>query len=464
MDLKQALRLERCPSGGEVKPARLAFVGAGGKTTALFILARELTPPVLVTTTTHFAVWQTSLADRHIRSEEMMNLENVVNGSTDKVILLTGGPTEEERLCGLNVEALHQVQEIADDHGWHLLVEADGSRQKPMKAPAEHEPAIPPFVDTVVVVMGLSALGKPLDADSVHRAEIFSKLGDIRIGDTISKEAIVKVLNHPQGGLKNIPVNARRVLLFNQVDSDARRKSASQMAAELLPSYHSVILANLSPVSMSGRSDRTIERDMQSILAAYEPVAGIVLAAGESRRFGQPKQLLTWQGMPLVRKVTLTAIEAGLHPIVVVTGSAGDLVQQAVKELPIVTIHNPDWMAGQSTSIRAGLSALPAHIGGAMFLLADQPFVSVSLLRALVECHAETFSPIVAPKVEGKRANPMLFDRDLFPYLLDLQGDVGGRLLLSRFTPSFVPWSDSKVLLDIDTPEDYQTLLDNVLL
>ena len=132
----------------------------------------------------------------------------------------------------------------------------------------------------------------------------------------------------------------------------------------------------------------------------------------------------------------------------------------ALAGLPVELAHNPEWSSGQSTSLSAGLLSLPPQTGSAVFLLADQPLVSPGLLRGLVEIHAAARPPIVAPLVRGQRGNPVLFDRSTFPDLLALSGDVGGRALFNRYTVSWLPWNDASLLLDVDTPEDYQTLLD----
>ena len=144
----------------------------------------------------------------------------------------------------------------------------------------------------------------------------------------------------------------------------------------------------------------------------------------------------------------------------VVTGHAADQVQTALAGLPVELVHNPDWAAGQSTSVIAGLRQLPPQVGSVVFLLADQPRVPAGLVRSLVETHAATCSAIVAPLVQGQRANPVLFDRRTFPDLLSLTGDVGGRALFSRYPVSWLPWNDTSVLFDVDTLEDYQALLD----
>ncbi len=108
---------------------------------------------------------------------------------------------------------------------------------------------------------------------------------------------------------------------------------------------------------------------------------------------------------------------------------------------------------------------LLSHLGeagwgsAAIFLLADQPQVTTSILRALMEKHAEGLHPVVAPMVMDRRANPVLFDRVTFPDLASLQGDVGGRAILHKYRVEYLPWHDDRLLLDVDTPEMYKRLI-----
>ena len=123
----------------------------------------------------------------------------------------------------------------------------------------------------------------------------------------------------------------------------------------------------------------------------------------------------------------------------------------------VIFIENPDWERGQSTSVKAGCSAIGGSVEGMVFLLSDMPLVGPDLVEALVSKHRRTLAPIIAPQFAGRRANPVLFDRALFSDLLSLEGDAGGRALFERYPVESIAWSED-VFLDVDTPEDLRRL------
>ena len=447
MNLLRALRLTPTRPKGAGTEGVISLVGAGGKTTAMFQLARQLIEsrktesPVIIIATTHLGAWQIPLADHHIIATDLAALENIPPHG----ITLITGEIENDRTKPVNPTVLSWLHDNSKTQEIPLLIEADGSRQKPLKAPAEHEPPIPEFTDTVIVVAGLSALGKQLNDEHVHRPEIFSRLSGLKIDQPITADAITRILTHPQGGLKNIPPTARRIALLNQADTPALQSIGGGMARDLLGHFDSVIVG-----SLKGGEMQTFER-----------CAGIILAAGESTRFGSPKQLLDWKGKPFVRQVAETTLQASLWPVVIVTGFHTADIESALNGLPVNIVHNPEYQQGQSSSIRAGINALPHNVGASVFLLADQPQIPVDVIRALIESHTLGMQAILAPLVlEERRANPVLFDRVTFPDLLKLTGDVGGRAIFDKHRVEYIPWHDDILLFDVDKPEDYQRLKD----
>jgi molybdenum cofactor cytidylyltransferase len=187
-------------------------------------------------------------------------------------------------------------------------------------------------------------------------------------------------------------------------------------------------------------------------------VAAVVLAAGAARRYGALKQLLPWGTGTMLSQVVDTALASGARPVVVVLGSQAEACRSALGDRPVMVVINPAWARGQSSSLQAGLAALPGNVMAALFPLADQPQVTVATLDALIERHRASLAPVVWPAYRGQRGTPVLFGRELFPELMRLTQDVGGRALLGSHAASAerVDVPDAGILLDIDTPQDYQ--------
>lgn len=441
MNLIQALRID--------PDSRVSIVGSGGKTSALTRLSMEWPTISLIAATTHLELKQTSLFPRHITWAPGKWLDNQIPVTT----LITGEEIiKETRIGGVHSELWPAIEKIASQNKIPVFIESDGSKKRPLKAPADHEPAIPSWVNQVVVSVGLSVVGAKLDEANVHRPELFSKLTGLAMGESISFAAIEKMLTHPHGGLKNIPDNARRTVLLNQIDALNDKTGIISLEKQLLKKFDAVVTSSFL---------NSKEEDFRDeVVRVGEHIAGIILAAGQSHRMGKPKALMNWQGIPFVRACALTALSAGLNPIYIIAGKEKDRISAVLQDLPVVVVENLDWDNGQSTSVHTGIKALPDWIGGAIFLLVDQPQIPVTLVRKLVSEHSTNMASIIYPESGGRRANPVLFDRRTFEALLEVQGDVGGRAVFSKFPVHSVPWFEESILIDVDTPEDYQRLID----
>jgi molybdenum cofactor cytidylyltransferase len=340
---------------------------------------------------------------------------------------------------------MEQVRSIAGDVGATLLVEADGARGRSLKAPAAHEPVIPPFADLVVPIVGLDVIGEAVGEAYVHRPEIVSQLAGLTSGGVIEPTHVAQVLCHPLGGLKGVPSGAEVRVLLNKAETDARIEAGEDLAGRILQTsrVRAVILSSL--------------QGERPVIEVIGRVAGVVLAAGGSERFGSLKQLLPWRGKPLAWYALNAALNANLEPIVVVIGAEAARVQEALAREGVHILENPSWADGQSTSMHAGLGVVQDSVEGAILLLADMPLVSDDLLRALVKEHRETLAPLVAPVAGGRRGNPVLFDRRTFSALREIHGDQGGRGLFNQFSAAWVPWDES-IFFDVDDVEDLQQL------
>lgn len=226
----------------------ICFVGAGGKTTSLFRLAKELKESkkrVLVTTTTAIYSPDKNHCDQVII--DITEGSGAMKKRIDPCICALGREvTAENKLLGVDKEYLTNLfREKAFDY---ILVEADGSRQRPIKAPADHEPVIPNSTTKVVGVIGLDALGGQICSDSVHRSEHFCRLTGRSMDDRIDEEVVAKLILAPEGLFKSVPGGARNYVLFNKADNRERKKSAVRIIEALtrdVPDLPEFIIADM---------------------------------------------------------------------------------------------------------------------------------------------------------------------------------------------------------------------------
>lgn len=186
-------------------------------------------------------------------------------------------------------------------------------------------------------------------------------------------------------------------------------------------------------------------------------VAAVVLAAGRSSRMGGPNKLLAeLNGKKLVRIVAEQALASHARPVIVVTGHQRAEVEEALKGLSVTFARNDNFAEGLSTSVKAGIAAVPENVDGAVVCLGDMPLVDAALIDRLIGAFAPDRGSLIAlPVSNGRRGNPVLWSRRFFGELLTLEGDVGARALVERHSEMVaeVPVDGTSAFLDIDTPD-----------
>ena len=184
----------------------------------------------------------------------------------------------------------------------------------------------------------------------------------------------------------------------------------------------------------------------------------VILAAGASTRMGQPKQLLSFRGQPLVVRAAEAALASPAWPVVVVVGANAAPIRETLAKLPVLIAENPAWAEGMAASIRAGISTLQQFsraLEGAVVALCDQPSFSPEIIQRLVATQRTTGASIVAAHYNGRNAAPALFLREHFSALASLTGEEGARHLLNENLSRVAAVDLPELAVDLDTPEDY---------
>lgn len=186
-------------------------------------------------------------------------------------------------------------------------------------------------------------------------------------------------------------------------------------------------------------------------------VSAIILAAGESRRMGKPKQLLPLGKATILECTIDNFLNSELNEIVVVVGYRAEQVSSSIAGKPVSIVVNTAYRDGMSTSIIAGLSLISNNAQGIMLALADQPFIDSQTINCLVESFGAHDKGIVLPTYQGKRGHPVILSIKYKEELLSLKGDIGGREIIHRYPDDVleVPVNCEGICVDIDTVDTY---------
>jgi molybdenum cofactor cytidylyltransferase len=188
-------------------------------------------------------------------------------------------------------------------------------------------------------------------------------------------------------------------------------------------------------------------------------ISAIILAAGQSKRMGQPKMLLPWGKSTVIEHVVTTFLNAGIEDLVIVTGGAREQVESAISPYPVRKIHNNGYAAGEMlSSIQCALRAMPVGAQAALIGLGDQPQVEERSVRLICQAYAGIKSRLIMPSFRMRRGHPWLVARPLWDEILELKPPESPRDFLNRHANEihYVRVDTQSVLADLDTQEDYQ--------
>ena len=357
------------------------------------------------------------------------------------------------RLPGMDESLLDRTDEILGHRltalGSHLDLrmrrdhtEADVADAVAQALAAGHDP---------VLVLGASAIGDRNDV--VPRGMERAGACIVRLGIPVDPGNLTLLATHGDRTLLGVPGCARSPKR-NGFDMVLERVLAGR-----LPTTHDVATWGVGGMlkDFSGRPQPRQPAGDGEDARSRPRIAAVILAAGRSTRMGERNKLLEEvEGRPIVRRVAEEVQGLPLDPVVVVTGHEEARIRECLDGLPVRYTHNPDFADGISTSIRAGVEALPPQVDGVLVILGDMPWISHRDVGSLLEAFApDEGRGICVPVMERKRGNPVLWASRYFPRLTTLEGDRGARALLTEFAEDVVevPVRSAGVLLDVDTPD-----------
>ena len=413
------------------KISAIAIIGGGGKTSLIFRLMEAFTSigkTVIVTTTTHMAYEpERPFAEDGNADKIRQDLERyhyTVAASLDREKGKTG--------C-LSDEKLEELRRSADV----LLIEADGAKRLPLKVPGDWEPVIPEFVELVIGVVGMDALGESIQ-DTCHRPEKTADFLGKGMEEAVTEADIVKIAVSVEALRKCVDGREYRVLL-NKTDLPGKAEAAERIARKLEEYGVHTAWGSLQKGNYN----------------LVEKLTLIMLAAGNSRRFGSNKLLYEIDGIPMylrtLNQLQKAASELGNCEIIVVTRY--EEIADKAKKMGAKVRINPQPERGISSSMQIGLAAAKESTS-CLFTVSDQPWLTAETIIDLVHKFQTEHKGMACTIRDGKTGNPCIFSRKYYQELQVITGDKGGKQIINRHPEdvAYLEIEDAKELVDVDVP------------
>ncbi len=422
------------------KSELISIVGGGGKTTSMFRLARELLKhgkKVLVSTTT--AIFKPE-DDTY---ESLYLTENTdyksIRGSTSGITVIGSRvDSVKNKLMGVDDQVIDEIfrSKIFD----YIIIEADGANRKPIKAPASHEPVIPSMTTKVIGLIGMDCVGKKIYEENVHRADIFAQVTSSKLGDIIDENTIYNLALAKDGIFKSTPLQSKKYIILNKVESKERQRVSEKVKSKVFS------------------TNTDIENIIIGSMRKEACVTGLIMASGFSRRMKTDKLLLELGGKTVLERVIDSCLDSNLDDIILIYRK--EEVRDIAIKNGIKAIHNENADRGQSESIKIGVKNVGDNSNGIMFIVGDQPHLDSKTIDILIDEFEKDQEKIIIPIYDGNKGNPTIFPASLKNQFSELEGDVGGKEIISKNLDrvNYIDIDNHKAGIDMDTVEEYEKL------
>ncbi len=438
----------------------IAFVGAGGKTSLMLVLAEELHNmgfKVAVTTTTKMGTTEL-IKNSELIVQSGMDFGDIIAKLHD-VLTANKIPTicsridvTNDRLIGIEPKTADRLTREVD----YLLIEADGARRKPFKIPMPHEPVVPECVNKLCIVIGLDALDQQIDEEHFYNVDGMVNFGAAR-NEPLTPIKIRTLLFQPNGYIR-FKTKARErelYLLLNKFDKLTDSNNFRTITDEL---FHNAIEGIILT------STKTYPTMKMLVDNNQQKIGGVILAAGRSTRFEGLKQNAEIGGKTLANHITNQALASNLDEVILVVGHRKDEVINGVTELldnkKLILVTNEDYQSGMSTSLISGLKNVQDRSDATMFILGDQPKVTTELINKLITAYkhsnAKLCLPVLNTPTGPRNGNPVIISKPLYPELLQITGDIGAREVVKNNISyaKLIEFSDECSQFQINTRDD----------
>lgn len=428
----------------------LSVVGGGGKTSLIFRIMEELMAvgkKVLITTTTHMAYEP----DRPFAEDgDMISIKH--NLEEHGYTIAAALDREKCKISALSEEKMKEITALADV----ILIEADGAKKCPLKVPASWEPVIWKPTDLVIAVAGMDAAGKPIQ-EVCHRPENVADFLGKEAEEKLTEEDIVRIVLSTEALRKCVNGREYRVLL-NKADIPGKSQAAESIADRLEEQGIHAAWGSLREKEyyICGKSETERKRAAQMPSKRVKLVL-IMLAAGNSRRFGSNKLMYEVDGVPMYQR-TLRLLQKAAERIpdsriVVVTQPQYSEIIDVVKETGAEVLFNPKPERGIASSMQIGLE-IAKDADACLFTVSDQPWLTAETIIALYDAFQSENKGMACTVWGEKTGNPCIFSKKYYRKLMEITGDKGGKQIIKRYPEdvTYLKISDEREQQDVDVP------------